>query len=364
MANEKFFLYQNDKLLVALTQDGYERPLNHKYIVYGEKPLSGFISQAAELVTKAYFDNVFQQPLNKWKKDRQTYQIHWNREKDNSPMSSKELNYLIISEELRLYGKFDSEKFNVYPLGCLWLDISLDSSQNFHFFDAGGAVSIIDGITRQHYGDRYPIKPKLDREGHIFTTFQPSLIKRIIRQRKSLIENSDQALFSDWILDLRSLINDCVSLVDINLNQFYNKAEYDPLEGWIFEKDKVGAKNNRRINDKLAWIRQISGNPLNIEKEFTHFNNLRKLRNHLNHFDPPTLVVTLEEATEWLNDVLYIGQILLKFRQAINVQFSLLIIELICQKEAKFNPEPAFKNRLPITDSGYKTSIWPENNSL
>jgi hypothetical protein len=71
--------------------------------------------------------------------------------------------------------------------------------------------------------------------------------------------------------------------------------------------------------------------------------------------------VSLEEAAEWLNDVLYVGQILLKMRQAMNVQVSLLIIELICQKEIKFNPEPAFSNRLPIKDTCYKTSTWPDN---
>ena len=85
------------------------------------------------------------------------------------------------------------------------------------------------------------------------------------------------------------------------------------------------------------------------------------MRNHLNHFDPPTLVISLEEASEWLNDVLYVGQILIKLREAIGVPFSLLLIELICQKEAKFNPEPAFANRLPIIDSGYKTSTWPDD---
>lgn len=362
MANEKFILYKDDKPWVALTQEGYERPVNHKYLIYGAKPPIGFISQATELLTKAYFDPVLRQPINKWKKDRRTYQIHWNREKDGARMTSEHLNYQIIGEELRSYGNFDHEKFNLQKPGCQWLDATLDMSQNYHFFDPGStnALLIYDGITKQQYGENYPIKPKLDREGHIFTTFQPALLKRIIRQRKFLVENSDQALFSDWILDLRSLINDSVSLIDINLNQLYNKAKYLPEEDWTFDDEKLGEKNSRRI-DKLKWVRQITGKPFDIEKEFSHFNNLRKLRNHLNHFDPPTFVVSLEEAAEWLNDVLYVGQILLKMRQAMNVQVSLLIIELICQKEVKFNPEPAFSNRLPIADTCYKTSTWPNS---
>jgi len=363
MANEKFILYKDDKPWVALTQEGYERPVNHKYLVYSEKPPIGFISQATELLTKAYFDPVLQQPIKKWKKDKTTYQIHWNREKDGARMTSENLNYIIIGDELRSNGRFDHEKFNLQMPGCQWLDATLDMSQNYHFFDPGttNALLIHDGITKQQYGENYPINPKLDREGHIFTTFQPALLKRIIRQRKSLVESSDKALFSDWILDLRSLINDSVSLVDINLNQLYNKAKYSPEAGWQFDSDKLGKKNSRRIKDKLKWVRQITGNSFDIEKEFPHFNNLRKLRNHLNHFDPPTFVVSLEEASNWLNDVLYVGQILIKMRQAMNVQFSLLIIELICQKEVRFNPEPAFSNRLPIKGTCYETSTWPSD---
>jgi hypothetical protein len=363
MANEKFILYRDDKPFVEIREEGYERDPNHKYVIYGDKPPVGFISQAAEILTKSYFDAVLKQPLKKWKKDRQTYSINWSHLKSGAPMKSENLNYLIIAEELRTFGKFDCDKFKIQPIGCLWLDTSLDISQNYHFFEQGNenALFMNDGVPKQQYGEDYPIKPKLDREGHIFTTFQPALIKRVIRQRKSLIENSDKALFTDWIMDLRSLINDCVSLVDINLNQLYNKAQYAPESDWSFDKEVIGEKNNRRIIDKLKWVRQITGRPFDIEKEFKSFNNLRKLRNHLNHFDPPTLVITIEEATAWLNDVLNIGQILIKLRQAIDVPISLLLIELICQKEAKFNPEAAFKKRLPITDSGYITSTWPDS---
>jgi len=202
MANEKFILYKDDKPWVALTQDGFERPVNHKYVIYCEKPPTGFISQAAELLTKTYFDPVLQQPIKKWRTDRTAYKLHWNREKDGAKMTSENLNYLIIAEELRSNGKFDCEKYNLQTPGCQWLDATLDMSQNYHFFDPGSANALLihDGITKQQYGDNYPINPKLDREGHIFTTFQPALLKRIIRQRKFLVENSDKALFSDCVL--------------------------------------------------------------------------------------------------------------------------------------------------------------------
>lgn len=362
MSNEKFIIYKDDKVFVALPQEGYERDVNHKYVITTGKPITGFTGQAAQIITKSYFDKVMPKTMNEWKKDKKLYNIHWMNPNTNSITTSQKINYLTIAKELRDFGTFDCKKFNTSPLDCLWLDTSLDMSQNFHFFDEGktDALFINDGIPKQQYGEKYPINPKLDREGHVFTTFQPSLIKRIISQRQALINNSDKALFSDWVLDLRSLINDSISLVDITLNQLYIKAEYAPEKNWTFDKEKLGAKNNRRLKDKLKWIKQISGNPLDIDGEISKFDNLRRIRNHLNHFDPPTLVLTLEEATTWLNDVLYVGQILIKIRQAINVSVSLLLIEFICQKEAVFNPEKAFSKRLPLGKAGYKSSIWPD----
>jgi len=363
MSNDKYLIFQGNKKLTSLHEEGYERDQNHKYLIYADKPPIGFITKGAETLTIYYLGKV-NQTLKKWKTDKKLYNVNWNKPKTNEPVSSKGINYLTFAEELRKYNKFDSETFNLPPVECFWLDMTLDISLNFHKFDEGNteALYIIDSIPQQQYGDKYPIKPILDREGHIFTTFQPQLINRIIRQRKSLIENSENALAYDWILDLRSLINDSISLIDITLNQLYNKAEFSPEPGWIFDRDKVGVKNNRRIKDKLKWIRQISGNQLNIESEFPKLDKLRKIRNHLNHFDPPTVVISLEEATSWINDVLHLGIILIKIREAINAPISSPLIELICQKEAKFNPEKAFIKRLPLVlgKSGYSTSIWKD----
>lgn len=190
---------------------------------------------------------------------------------------------------------------------CLWLDESLDLSINYHIVDdSGNTVNVVDGIPQQQYGDKYPIKPRLDREGHIFTTFQPQLIRRIIANRQSLLEKSNLALMPSWILDLRELINDTISLLDITLIQLYTKAQFDPEPGWIFEIEKLGQKNNRRLKDKLKWVRQISGKAFDIEDELKKLDELRKVRNHLNHFDPPTFAITLEEATDLINNVLYV----------------------------------------------------------
>ncbi len=128
---------------------------------------------------------------------------------------------------------------------------------------------------------------------------QSQLITRVIKSRTKLIESSNLALTDDWVFDFRTLVNDVISLIDITLMQFYIKAEYDPLPGWKFDKDIVGEKYGRRIADKFKWIHEITGNhfPMNATKEMKSFESLRKLRNHLMHFDPPSLVILLEETT-------------------------------------------------------------------
>jgi hypothetical protein len=178
-----------------------------------------------------------------------------------------------------------------------------------------------------------------------------------------LIENSHEFLTAEWVFDLRNLINDTISLLDITLNQLYIKAEYSPEPGWSFDKEKMGEKYSRRLKDKLSWVRQITGRPLEIESEFASLETLRKVRNHLNHFDPPTLVVTLDEATKWLNDVLSVGHILIKIRETLQVPVCSELLNLILQKEAVINPEKAFKERLPLIEgeAGYTTSIWISN---
>ena len=175
-----------------------------------------------------------------------------------------------------------------------------------------------------------------------------------------LIEKSDHSLHYDWILDLRTLINDSISLLEITLNQIYIKGKFDLQPGWTFDEEVLGDKHGRRLMDKIKWIRQISGNNLNIEAERNSLDNLRELRNHFNHFDPPSLVVTIEEATIWLNQIIDIGFIIIKIRKSLSVQISTHLINFILQKEAVFNPEPAFTERLPLDSekTGYLSSTW------
>jgi hypothetical protein len=352
-----------NRIPIRLHHEEFPSDPNHKYIQFSDGPPKGSISQASAILTR-YYLNERKQSLKEWKKDKRLYRMSWTKPKSNLQIQSKGISYLLFSKILKENGSFISGQFDLPEMECFWMDCSIDYNNNSHYFKGSDkAVSIVDGTPQQQFGESYPIKPKLDREGHIFTTFQPQLLDRIIRERRLLIENSHEFLTAEWVFDLRNLINDTISLLDITLNQLYIKAEYSPEPGWSFDKEKMGEKYSRRLKDKLSWVRQITGRPLEIESEFASLETLRKVRNHLNHFDPPTLVVTLDEATKWLNDVLSVGHILIKIRETLQVPVCSELLNLILQKEAVINPEKAFKERLPLIEgeAGYTTSIWISN---
>jgi hypothetical protein len=47
--------------------------------------------------------------------------------------------------------------------------------------------------------------------------------------------------------------------------------------------------------EKLKWFHQIIGKNLDYESERGILRRLKEVRNHFNQFDPPFLVITLEE---------------------------------------------------------------------
>mgnify|MGYP003635167586 CR=1 FL=1 len=333
----------------------------HKYLLLSDKPRVGTNTEVAFRITEHYFGK--KQTRKAWRKDKNLYTINW-LEGNKNKQSSKPINYFIIAKFIRENGFFDSKEFNLSPIDCFWLDASLDVSVNWHSFDhtAPNGLTIFDGFTKQQFGDKYPIEPKLVREGRSFTTLQPQLINRIRRLRDRLIEQSHVIVNDDWFFDLRSLISDIISLVEITLTQFYIKAEYDPLPNWTFEKELLGERHGRRFEDKLNWIYKITGNHLATEHYMPSFTKLRELRNHFMHFDPPSLIVTIEEASIWINYVIDVGFLLIRIRDAMGVESSLSLLNFVLQKDVIFNPKAHFSKRLPIGtgNTDYESSNWPK----
>jgi hypothetical protein len=358
--NNKYIVKTGNQILGAVREEEYTKPKSHFYLKFDKAPLSG-VNTDMSFVLVDFFLKSIGQSRKSWKKDNKTYKITWDNYYTNLIEESKPVNYKILAKHLRENFAYLPKTLNLPDLECLWLDKSVDISINFHKFDKGSntALSVNDGTPQLQFGDKYPIKPSLDREGHFFTSFHPQLIKRIIKNRNELVENSDKALHYDWVLDLRTIINDTISLVDITLNQFYIKAEYLPEIGWNFNKEIVGERISRRLDDKFKWIRQITGKSFDYEPERESLKRLKEIRNHLNHFDPPSLVITIEEVANWLNDLIVIGLLLVRIRNTVGVPVSTDLINYVLQKKVVFNPEEAFKKRLPLSsERGYYSSVW------
>ena len=334
-------------------------PPNHKFIQFSEKPLTGVVTEVSVILANQYLKR--NMSSIKWRKEKLTWRVNYESP-SGQKQTSKPVNYLTFSNYLRSHADFEPKDFNLPDLTCVWLDHSTEMKLNFHMHDDTETLGFSSGDLQAHYyGDQYPIRPILRREGRLFTSFQPQLLRRIINKRSELIKSSNKSLSDEWILDFRNLVSDTVSLLDIALIQLYIKAEYSPLESWTFDKTKLGERHGRKLNDKLKWVSMISGREFNIEKEKSSLNSLRMLRNHLMHFDPPSLVITVEEITIWLNQIIDIGRILIKLRQTINVNVSLEMINFMLQKEAIFNPYDKGA-RLPLNSNmndDYNSSVWP-----
>ncbi len=334
----------------------------HYYLKSSGDPKTGLRSLVALEIMNSFIRNDL--GVKNHKTEKRRFVVEPIDSDGNPKPKSIEFNYSDIMSSLKKIGYYERTNFNLPELECHWLDKSINMSINFHRMENEhrNVLTMVDSTPQVQYGQNYPIKLQLDREGHMVTSFQSQLLLRVIQQRSNLVRNSHNALSSEWLLDLRTLINDAISMLDITLNQIYIKAEYDPQLGWKFEKSQLGEKHGRRILDKISWVRKIAQTNLDIENEIKSLNNLRQIRNHFNHFDPPSFAVSLEEACTWINQVIDVGIILYKIRKAIRVPCSDILLNFLLQRVVEFNPEPAFKDRLPPKPGyGYESSTWPKS---
>lgn len=240
---------------------------------------------------------------------------------------------------------FTFEDLDLYNPHCPWLDATVEVGPQFHFVDSDGDTLNFKMPTT--LGSSFPLIPTLDREGYAYNSFQLIILRRLIYLRRSLVESSNQYTNSTWFNDLRSLVGECVSLVDVTLHQLYFKAKHSPLPGWRFEPDRLGRRHARRLKDKLAWVYQITGRELNAEAEIRALTEVKEIRNHLQHFDPPCFCYTLEDATRWLNAVTQVASLIWKIRICAGSPLCMPLVELLTSPPVCFIPKDATLRRLP-----------------
>lgn len=305
---------------------------------------------------------------NNWKR-KGTFSIPWTRathDKDGKPTGhsqhqSNQLSIDLLDNHIKSSRTFGFDSLGIYDPRCAWLDFSLDVALNFHFTepDLKTAVAI---KAQSPLGDAYPYHPVLDREGRLNTDFQGVLLKRIKTLRRELVAESDSPGTDGWVEKLRSLVSECVSLIDGTLHQIYYKAKFNPEPGWKFDEKDLGPRHGVRLANKLGWIFKITGHHLNAGDDHAAFVELKDLRNHLQHFDPPSFCYTLEDAERWLNLVPAVASFNWAIRKCVGATLSVPLIELLLERPVKFLPRDPGKPRKPQDETvGYASvRVKPE----
>jgi len=214
----------------------------------------------------------------------------------------------------------------------------------------------------------FPISPKLDREGRAFSSLQLMLLQSWLELRRRLVEQS-HLMFEgyEWLRDLFSYFSTIVAAVDNTLHQLYYRAKYESaVHGWQFDEQALGPPHGQRMEDKLRWVGQITGKPLEkCPVELRQFIRLKNVRNHLAHFDPPALAFTIEDVSEWLNATFHAASLLAHVRENLGEPICLPLVSLLIAKPVEWYPFDPGKRRVPQrADVGYASTCWPSSSGL
>ncbi|NID09395.1 hypothetical protein [Fibrivirga algicola] len=331
----------------------------HKYLQNSNKPLEGRIPFASLLLAEQYLSKK-NKTIKQWKEDKVPAVVNWENKIEKRTVTSKGINYVIILNHIKKYGYFNPKQFDLYSIREDFLDLKTEVGVALHTKDKRTSIELWN--SSNYLGENFPITPNLGREGIIISCFLDQLLHRVAKNRELIVLNSNDVFSIDWLFSFKDLINDVISTLEIFLHLIYNKAQFDPLNGWVFDKDILGSSHGRRLTDKLKWIYQISGKHLGIESYKNSLLFVKELRNHLNHFDPPVFCIAIEEIADVLNYIVDIGMIHIEIRKVLNLKISSTLINFILQPQIVFVPEKMFSHRKPLdyNSEGYNSCRWPK----
>ncbi len=324
----------------------------HNFLEHdSKKPLTSNVNQMAAYILNRYSGNNLS--VSKYRKSGKLRISHKN------DLEEWQVRFDDIVGHISETRSFNAETFHFPPLYCDWLDLPEIRHDIPRMKDASGTLRFQTPLPFPNF----PLVPTLDCEGMIFVSFQSPMQKNILRLHRVLVEESHRIMghqVLEWVNDMRMLLNECISLVDVTLHQLYFAAQYKPKANWRFDPDKLGQRHGIRISDKLHWIGLITGTPLdNARDEVDSFNVLRGIRNHFNHFDPPCVAISIDDAADWLNRVPTIGHLLWKIRAKLEAHLSRELVEIMLLPIVKVNPRnPQLPRSKQASDAGYRSSTW------
>lgn len=226
-------------------------------------------------------------------------------------------------------------------------------------------------------GSAFPVAPCIDREGFATSSPQLHLQEAVIKARERVIlespsfvpqvldrEKGQQAQFvfsgTPPLAALMEFTGLYVSIVDITLMQAYYAGRYAASEtGLTFRESAMGPATGRRVSDKLRWVSALTGKHLNAADEIEAFNELKAIRNHLAHFDPPCFAASIDDVAAWLSSVSSLGWLLIKIRTCLGVPISGALVRMAMAPRVKAVPrDPAHPRHPQAAGAGYASSTW------
>jgi hypothetical protein len=329
-----------------------QEPTRHNFLEYdSKKPLIQKASGIAAYILNLYTGNKLS--VTKYRNIGKLSMSH------KTTLEKCQVRFDDILKHIIETRSFNAETFNFPPIHCGWLDLLEIEHDAPRMKDESGTVRFQLQMPFQNF----PLVPTLDCEGMIFGSFQSPIQRNILRLHRVLIEESHSftgVRKLEWVNDMRMLLNDCISLVDVTLHQLYFAAQYGLKMHWRFDQEKLGQRHGVRISEKFRWVGLITGRPLdNARDEVDSFNVLRGIRNHLNHFDPPCVVISIDDAADWLNRVPRIGDLIWKIREKLEAQLTQELVEIMLLPIVKVNPKFSNNPRAKqAEDAGYRSSTW------
>jgi hypothetical protein len=288
--------------------------------------------------------------------------VTWSDDKGNS-QTSRPFRFDWLVQQIQEEAALRPDRFNLPPLRAGWLDASVEVMKPFQAPATDGTPRALTMVFPPALSDAFPVQPKLDREGRAFSSLQLMLLSGWSDLRTKLVEHSHLLFHGyDWLRDLFMYLNTVVSSVDNTLHQIYYRAEYEAAaEGWRFDRAVLGPPTARRVVDKLKWVGQITGNPLDdCRSEIESFRKIKDVRNHLAHFDPPTFAFTIEDVADWLNATEAVARLLVAIRNRVNQPLCEPLIALLLARPVEWYPADPGKRRVSQgPDVGYGSSCWP-----
>lgn len=336
----------------------YDMQPSNEFIKDNYFPL--FLSEG--LCHKAIGNDLGSEILNIWNKEelsrsrwfkRGVIDITWEEPAKGKRSIRTSLKQL--AKDLIQKRKYDD---SVYPpLPPTWLDSSSGIALPF-CAPQNGSNKHLGFKMGAGFGPEGLHAPTLDREGIAYSSFQNNVERMLLIARDEVIRLSGMMFDVEsgrWLFALMNYLNLLVTSVDITLMHLYYRGKYHASDhGWDFDENKIGSSVVPRMKDKFKWVYQITGHALdNAEEEMKRFCEIKFIRNHINHFDPPVFAITIEDVANWLNYIYPIGNLLRKIRKRIDSRVSRNILEMLLSKPVKFQPRDPGKPRFKQDGTGY-----------